>query len=335
MWTPDGVVLIDPAAHAGHRESDLAMLALFGCPHYDAIIAGYQRVRPLKPDWRKRIGLAPALPAAGACRAVRRRARGADARAAAARRAGRAALVSKRDDDRRVDAAPDAALPRQRHVRVAAPLDRRHDPGAEASPIEATVAAMDAAGVDLGLLSAWHGPGGQDLISNDEVAGWVAAHPDRFAGLATVDLDRPMAAVRELRRCVEELGFVGLRVLPWLWEAPPTDRRYYPLYADCVELGRSVLHPGRPHRAAAPVRDRAPDPLHRPGRARLPGAGDRLRPRRLPVDRGDGRGRAQARERLHRHLGLHQPARYPTELVAYMKTAHAAGARCCSAPTTR
>ena len=40
-----------------------------------------------------------------------------------------------------------------------------------------------------------------------------------------------------LRRCVGELGFVGLRVIPWLWEAPPTDRRYYPLYAACVELG--------------------------------------------------------------------------------------------------
>ena len=46
-----------------------------------------------------------------------------------------------------------------------------------------------------------------------------------------------MEAVRELRRCVDELGFKGLRVIPWLWEAPPTDRRYYPLYAACVELG--------------------------------------------------------------------------------------------------
>ena len=57
MWTPDGVVLIDPAAHGGHRETDLAMLALFGCPHYDAILDGYQRVRPLKPGWRDRTGL--------------------------------------------------------------------------------------------------------------------------------------------------------------------------------------------------------------------------------------------------------------------------------------
>jgi fructosamine-3-kinase len=57
MWTPDGVVLIDPAAHGGHRENDLAMLALFGCPHYDDIVEGYQRVHPLRPGWRTRIGL--------------------------------------------------------------------------------------------------------------------------------------------------------------------------------------------------------------------------------------------------------------------------------------
>jgi fructosamine-3-kinase len=57
MWTRDGVVLIDPAAHAGHRETDLAMLALFGCPHHSAVLDGYQRVRPLRAGWRNRIGL--------------------------------------------------------------------------------------------------------------------------------------------------------------------------------------------------------------------------------------------------------------------------------------
>ena len=103
-------------------------------------------------------------------------------------------------------------------------------------PIAATIAAMDAAGVDFGLISAWHAPEGP-LIANDDVAAWVAEHPDRLAGLAAVDLRRPMPAVRELRRCVNELGFKGLRVVPWLWELPPNDRRYYPLYAECVELG--------------------------------------------------------------------------------------------------
>jgi fructosamine-3-kinase len=62
MWTCDGVVLIDPAAHGGHRETDLAMLELFGCPHYDAVLTGYQRVRSLRPGWRKRIGLHQLFP---------------------------------------------------------------------------------------------------------------------------------------------------------------------------------------------------------------------------------------------------------------------------------
>ncbi|MGB0092731.1 MAG: amidohydrolase family protein, partial [Solirubrobacteraceae bacterium] len=99
-----------------------------------------------------------------------------------------------------------------------------------------TIATMEEAGAEFGLLSAWHSPAGV-LISNDEVHDWVTERPDRFAGLAAVDLFRPMPAVRELRRCVGELGFKGLRVVPWLWDAPPTDRRYYPLYATCVELG--------------------------------------------------------------------------------------------------
>ena len=62
LWTRDGVVLIDPAAHGGHRETDLAMLELFGCPHYDAVLTGYQRVRSLRPGWRKRIGLHQLFP---------------------------------------------------------------------------------------------------------------------------------------------------------------------------------------------------------------------------------------------------------------------------------
>jgi uncharacterized protein len=125
-------------------------------------------------------------------------------------------------------------------------------------PIDLTLAAMDAAGISFGLLSAWHGPEGP-LIGNEKVAGWVAQHPDRFAGLAAVNLAKPMAAVRELRRCIEDLGFKGLRVVPWLWEAPPTDRRYYPLYATCVELGvpfcTQVGHTGpmRPSETGRPI----------------------------------------------------------------------------------
>ncbi len=91
------------------------------------------------------------------------------------------------------------------------------------------------------------------------MAGWVSQHQDRFAGVAAVNLDKPMEAVRELRRCVSELGFKGLRVVPWLWEAPPTDRRYYPLFATCVELNvpffTQVGHTGplRPSETGRPI----------------------------------------------------------------------------------
>jgi predicted TIM-barrel fold metal-dependent hydrolase len=128
----------------------------------------------------------------------------------------------------------------------------------EEVPIDMTIEAMDHAGVTFGLLSAWHSPEGF-LISNDEVQSRVTAHPDRFGGLAAVNLTKPMDAVRELRHCVIELGFKGLRVVPWLWDAAPTDRRFYPLYATCVELAvpffTQVGHTGplRPSETGRPI----------------------------------------------------------------------------------
>ena len=48
--------LIDPAAHGGHREFDLAMMALFG-GFDDACWRGYEEVFPLADGWRERIPL--------------------------------------------------------------------------------------------------------------------------------------------------------------------------------------------------------------------------------------------------------------------------------------
>ncbi len=111
--------------------------------------------------------------------------------------------------------------------------------GLEAAPNEMpaafTLGAMQAANVDRALVCAWWGPTGA-LISNDEVAAFVRTAPDTFVGVASVDLSRPMVAVRELRRAVKQLGMRALRILPWMWNLPPNDRRYYPLYAECIEL---------------------------------------------------------------------------------------------------
>jgi len=57
LWSAGRGWLIDPAAHGGHRETDLAMLALFGAPHLDRILVGYQDSRPLAAGWRARVPL--------------------------------------------------------------------------------------------------------------------------------------------------------------------------------------------------------------------------------------------------------------------------------------
>ncbi|MFK4800023.1 fructosamine kinase family protein [Streptomyces sp. MPA0124] len=63
LWGADGHVhLIDPAAHGGHRETDLAMLHLFGCPHLDRILAGYEEAAPLAEGWAGRIGVHQLFP---------------------------------------------------------------------------------------------------------------------------------------------------------------------------------------------------------------------------------------------------------------------------------
>ena len=107
---------------------------------------------------------------------------------------------------------------------------------AQVPTTEGTLQAMDAAGVDTMLLSAWHGPRGS-LISNEEVSAQIDSAPDRFRGLATVDLTNPMEAVRDLRRWVDGTRFVGVRLVPWLWNLPPNDKLYYPIFAACVDLG--------------------------------------------------------------------------------------------------
>lgn len=57
MWCPDGAVLVDPAAHGGHGETDLGMLALFGAPHLDRLLAGYDEQCPPVPGRDERRGL--------------------------------------------------------------------------------------------------------------------------------------------------------------------------------------------------------------------------------------------------------------------------------------
>ncbi len=98
------------------------------------------------------------------------------------------------------------------------------------------VQAMDAAGIERLCLTSWMRPG-VALADNDRIAQFMADHPTRFVGIACVDLEHPVVAVRQLDRAVRELGFKALRIIPWLWKLPPNDKLYYPLYVKCIELG--------------------------------------------------------------------------------------------------
>ncbi|MCB2112246.1 MAG: amidohydrolase [Parvularculaceae bacterium] len=103
-------------------------------------------------------------------------------------------------------------------------------------PVGALIGAMDEAGVGTAFVSGWSSPKG-DLISNDEVEAAIDAAPGRLKGLIGADLSEPMEAVREIRRRAKSGKFVGVRIVPWLWSLPPNDRRYYPVYAACIDAG--------------------------------------------------------------------------------------------------
>lgn len=59
LWGMDErAFLVDPAAHGGHRENDLAQLALFGgVPYLDRVLAAYRESWPLADGWRARVPL--------------------------------------------------------------------------------------------------------------------------------------------------------------------------------------------------------------------------------------------------------------------------------------
>jgi fructosamine-3-kinase len=63
LWGVDGQVsVIDPAAYGGHREVDLAMLALFGLPHLPRVLDAYAEATPLTEGWQDRVALHQLFP---------------------------------------------------------------------------------------------------------------------------------------------------------------------------------------------------------------------------------------------------------------------------------
>lgn len=111
---------------------------------------------------------------------------------------------------------------------------------------ERLVRDMDAAGIDKTVVLPLDfeflrgGDGFTFRDFNDLAARYATQHPTRIIPFAGVDPRRGAAAVAELRRCVEELGFRGLK----LWTVTGfrvDDERYYPLYEEAARLGITVL----------------------------------------------------------------------------------------------
>lgn len=119
------------------------------------------------------------------------------------------------------------------------------------------LAAMDEAGIDMQVLS--HniiGDGGPQWArqwprfardANDQLAEAVSAHPDRFAGFATLPMSNPAAAARELKRTVTKHGFKGTMINGMTSGKFLDHPDFRPVLRTAAELGVPVyLHPALP-----------------------------------------------------------------------------------------
>jgi len=133
--------------------------------------------------------------------------------------------------------------------------------------------AMDAAGVDVQVLS-HHAPGAQledparavaaARAANDELAEALAKQPTRFRGFATLPMAEPAEAAAELRRAVEQLGFVGTMIHGRTGGGFLDQARFDPVLATAAELDVPIyLHPTEP-----------PDVVKQAYYASIDGAGD-------------------------------------------------------------
>lgn len=122
--------------------------------------------------------------------------------------------------------------------------------------VEAKLADMDAAGIDLAVLS--HGLPGPHVLGgaqadrwaariNDELAAVSAAHPGRLAGWASLGFGDPSRTIAEADRCLDELGLAGFQVWSNLGDRPLDDPGVLPVLEHIAARGAAIhLHPAPP-----------------------------------------------------------------------------------------
>lgn len=120
---------------------------------------------------------------------------------------------------------------------VAAEAGRWDEFALELLDMDKRLSAMDRAGIELLILSL-NAPGVQSILdqeeaaetarkANNRIAQWVSSHPERYAGLAALPMQDPVAACAELERCVNELGFKGALVNGFTQKNKPDTAIYY------------------------------------------------------------------------------------------------------------
>ncbi|WP_431278228.1 amidohydrolase family protein [Leifsonia poae] len=115
---------------------------------------------------------------------------------------------------------------------------------------DARVAAMDAAGIDLQVLSSPETRADHIRETNDYAHEATRRYPGRFAGFATLPWTDPEAAAVELKRCVDDLGFVGAFVTNRVEDEFLDAEKFDPVLKTAVDLGVPInIHPGLPPEA--------------------------------------------------------------------------------------
>jgi predicted TIM-barrel fold metal-dependent hydrolase len=116
--------------------------------------------------------------------------------------------------------------------------------GAEAGTLseDAVIGMLDEAGIARSLITGfdeWSSVH-ETFIPNELVAEIAERNPEHYIPFAGIDLLKGMDGVRQLEHWVGDRGFRGLSLRPFMIGLTADDRRYYPLYAKCVELGVPV-----------------------------------------------------------------------------------------------
>jgi predicted TIM-barrel fold metal-dependent hydrolase len=111
--------------------------------------------------------------------------------------------------------------------RVAGPAKSGAETKVVGQSIKDFVGELDREGAEVSVLG---------RVDNYVLADVVKEYPTRFFALASISPFDGMRGVREFEHLVKERGLNGLRVAALYNNLPASDRRYYPLYAKCVEL---------------------------------------------------------------------------------------------------